>query len=202
MGQIPKSAPEFADAEVFLNLTAPAVGEGEPAAVEAEAKRVLKSDPANVPALMLEGRLLLDHGDKAGAVQRYGEALVRFPDFAPAKKSLATLFVDDPANRAKAYDLATEARKSLPEDAEVAALLGQASYDRKEFGRAVQLLQESNRKKPLDAKGLFFLGMAELQTRKVSEGREALDRSLKGGLAEPLAAEAQRALAPDEGDAK
>ena len=56
---------------------------------------------------------------------------------------------------AAAYDLVTKARKTLPEDPELAAFLGHLSYQRKEYARAVQLLQESSRKKPLTARSLL-----------------------------------------------
>jgi TolA-binding protein len=69
------------------------------------------------------------------------------------------------------------------------------SYEKKEYPRAVQLLQESARKQALDADSLFYLGMSQLQGRQKAEAREVLDQALVAGLQEPLAAEAKRALA-------
>jgi Flp pilus assembly protein TadD len=96
---------------------------------------------------------------------------------------------------AAAYDLATKARKALPDDPELAALLGRLSYEKKEYPRAVQLFQESARKRPLDANSLFYLGMSQLQVQQTAEARGALNQALAGGLQEPLAAEAKRTLA-------
>jgi len=59
----------------------------------------------------------------------------------------------------------------------------------------VQLLQESARQQPLDANSLFYLGMSQLQARQTAEARGALNQALAGGLEEPLATEAKRALA-------
>jgi Flp pilus assembly protein TadD len=91
--------------------------------------------------------------------------------------------------------LATEARKALPDDPQLSELLGRLSYEKKEYPRAVQLFQESARKRPLDANSLFYLGMSQLQARQTAEARGALNQALAGGLQEALAAEAKQALA-------
>ena len=44
----------------------------------------------------------------------YTEVLRRFPDFAPAQKQLASLYLETPDKRAEAYDLAVKARQALP----------------------------------------------------------------------------------------
>jgi Flp pilus assembly protein TadD len=117
------------------------------------------------------------------------------PDFAPAQKRLALLKAQEPSATGAAYDLATKARKTLPEDAELADLLGRLSYERKEYQRAIQLLQESARKRTLNANSLFYLGMSQLQIRQKTEARDALNQALVDGLQEPLASEARHALA-------
>jgi Flp pilus assembly protein TadD len=105
------------------------------------------------------------------------------------------VYAQDPSKAADAYDLATKARKTLPDDPELAELLGRLSYEKKEFPRAIQLFQESARKQPLDADSLFYLGMSQLQARQKTEARGALDQALAGGLQEPFATEAKQALA-------
>jgi Flp pilus assembly protein TadD len=77
----------------------------------------------------------------------------------------------------------------------VSELLGRLSYEKKEYPRAVQLLQESARKRPLNANSLFYLGMSQLQARQKAEARGVLNQALVAGLHEPLASEAKRALA-------
>jgi Flp pilus assembly protein TadD len=105
------------------------------------------------------------------------------------------LDAQDPSNVIAAYDLATKARKTLSDDPELAELLGRLSYEKKEYPRAIQLLQETARKKPLDANSLFYLGMSQLQARQSTEARGALNEALTNGLQEPFATEAKRALA-------
>jgi uncharacterized protein HemY len=148
-----------------------------------------------VPALMAQAALDTQHGEIKPATETYTDILQRFPDFAPAQKRLAALYARDPATVADAYDLATKARKTLPGDPELAELLGRLSYDRKEYPRTIQLLQESARKKSLEADSLFYLGMSQLQAKQTAEARGALNQALAGGLQEPLASEAKRALA-------
>jgi Flp pilus assembly protein TadD len=144
---------------------------------------------------MAQAALDAQRGQAKSATEIYGDVLRRWPDFAPAQKRLATLYAQDPSTVAAAYDLATKARKTLTDDPELAELLGRLSYEKKEYPRAIQLFQESARKRPLDADSLFYLGMAQLQASQKTEARGALDQALAGGLQEPLASEAKRALA-------
>src|SRR5438477_4924169 len=46
-------------------------------------------------------------------------------------------------------------------------------------------------KQPLPAKDLYYLGMAQLQTKQDAKGRETLARALAAGLQDPLAQEAK-----------
>jgi TolA-binding protein len=94
-----------------------------------------------------------------------------------------------------AYDLATKARKALPDDPELAELLGRLSYEKKEYPRAIQLFQEGAQKRPLDAGSLFYLGMSQLLANQKTEARGVLNEALTDGLQEPFASEAKRALA-------
>jgi Flp pilus assembly protein TadD len=107
------------------------------------------------------------------------------------------LYAQEPSTTAAAYDLA--ARKTLPDDAELAELLGRLSYEKKEYQRAIQLLQESAKKRTLNTNSLFYLGMSQLQTRQKAEARGVLNQALADGLQEPLASEAKHALAGLQG---
>jgi TolA-binding protein len=77
----------------------------------------------------------------------------------------------------------------------LAELLGRLSYEKKEYQRAIQLLQESARKRTLNANSLFYLGMSQLQTRQKAEAQGILNQALVAGLQDPQAAEAKRVLA-------
>ena len=186
---------EAADAKKFLAFTALGENPKELMAAQTEVQKELKSNPDYVPALMAQAALDAQGGQIKPATKLYIDILRRLPDFAPAQKRLAMLYAQDPATVAAAYDLATKARKTLPDDPELAELLGRLSYEKKEYPRAIQLLQESARKRPLDADSLFYLGMSQLQARQKTEARGVLNQALVAGLQEPFASEAKRALA-------
>jgi tetratricopeptide (TPR) repeat protein len=186
---------QAADAKKFLMLTALGESSKELTTAESDVQNELKSNPGYVPALMAQAALLALHDEAKSATAMYIDILRRFPDFAPAQKRLASLYAQDPSTVAAAYDLATKARKTLPDDPELAELLGRLSYEKKEYPRAIQLLQESARKRQLDADSLFYLGMSQLQARQKTEAEGVLNQALLAGLHEPLATEAKRALA-------
>jgi len=127
-------------------------------------------------------------------VAAYNDVLRRYPDFSPVQKRLASLYVEDPARIDQAYDLALKARSALPDDPELAQALGEISYKRKDFAYAIQLFQESARRKPLRARSLYYLGMSQLRTSQDSESRKTLEQALSVGLQEPLSREAEAAI--------
>jgi hypothetical protein len=57
------------------------------------------------------------------------------------------------------------------------------------------LFQESGKRKALDSRSLFYLGMSQWQTTQKTQGRDSLERALGAGLPEPWATEAKRVLA-------
>jgi tetratricopeptide (TPR) repeat protein len=186
---------QVADARKFLAFTALDENPKELIAGESQVQSELKSNPEYVPALMAQATLLAQRDQVKAASEIYSNILQRLPDFAPAQKRLAILYAQDPSTVAVAYELATKARKTLPDDPELSQVLGRLSYEKKEYPRAIQLLQESGRKNPLDADSLFYLGMSQLQARQKAEAQGVLNQALVAGLHEPLAAEAKRALA-------
>jgi Flp pilus assembly protein TadD len=187
--------PEAADARRFLSLTALDENPKELLAAENEIQKELQADSQYLPALMAQAALDVQRGQIKPAAEMYKDILRRSPDFATAQKRLAALYAQEPSTTAAAYDLATKARKTLPDDVQLAELLGRLSYEKKEYQRAIQLLQESARKSTLNANSLFYLGMSQLQTKQTNEARDALNQALVGGLQEPLASEARHALA-------
>jgi tetratricopeptide (TPR) repeat protein len=189
------NSPEASDAKKFLAFTALDENPKQLMAAETQVQKELKANPEYVPALMAQAALLAQRDQIKAATEIYSNILQRLPDFAPAQKRLAALYAQDPSMVAAAYDLATKARKTLPEDPELSGLLGRLSYEKKEYPRAVQLLQESARKRPLDANSLFYLGMSQRQARQKTEAQGVLNQALAAGLQEPLATEAKRALA-------
>jgi len=186
---------QVADAKKFLAFIALDENSMELTAAESEVQKELKSNPEYVPALMADAALLTQRGQVKSATDIYSDVLRLLPDFAPAQKRLAALYAQDSSTVAAGYDLAAKARKTLPDDPQLAELLGRLSYEKKEYPRAVQLLQESARKRALGADSLFYLGMSQLQAKQKIEARGALNQALTDGLHEPFATEAKRALA-------
>ena len=193
-----KAAPDAAqseDAKRFLAMTALEQPSADVVASETEVRKTLEKQPDYVPALMAQGAIQLQRNDAKSATGIYAQVLNRYPDFAPAQKRLAAIYAERPDDLAKAYDLAIKARKALPDDPELARTLAEVNFKRKEFPYAIQLFQESAGKQPLPPKDLFYLGMAQLQTKQDTEGRETLERALAAGLQDPLAQEAKQRLA-------
>ena len=188
-------SPNSADARSFLSITGPVQTPAEVAGLEAEAEKRLKADQNDVPALMIRGAKQREAGDAKAAIGTYLAALRRFPEFAPAQKYLAGLYVEDPELAGQAYELGLKARKALPDDPELAQIFAVISYQRKDYSYARQLLLSSAKARPLTPKYLYYLGMSHLQLKQKAETREVLGRALAGGLSDAQSAEVKRVLA-------
>ena len=129
-----------------------------PANAENEVTKALGAQPDYTPALMAKAAIQLQKGDAAEASAIYNSILQKWPDFAPAQKRLASIYANEPANASKAYELANKARRSLVDDPDLARTLGALSFQRKEYARAVQFLQESEAEEAIGWKIAFFLG--------------------------------------------
>jgi tetratricopeptide (TPR) repeat protein len=182
------------DAKRFLAMTSLDRPSAEVAVVEPEVQKMLKTQPDYVPALMARAAIQLQRNDAKTATGIYLQVLRQYPEFAPAQKRLAAIYADNPDELAKAYDLAMKARKALSDDPELARTLAELNFKRKEFAYAIQLFQQSAANQPLPPKDLYYLGMAQLQTKQDAQGRETLERALAAGLQDPLAQEARQRL--------
>ena len=180
------------EAKRFLALV---TNDGRAQLGESEIESLLKSDPDYVPALMVRATFQTKKGEINEAIETYNRVLRRFPDFAPAQKGLAALYVQNPNTEEQAYELATKAHVTLQNDLELSRILGELNYQKNKYEYALQLLQESTRARPLDAAGLYYLGMCQFHMQQNVRSREALQRSLAAGLKEPFASDARRILA-------
>jgi tetratricopeptide (TPR) repeat protein len=189
-------APEISeDGQSFLRMTALDRNPKEAVTLEPEIQKLLKADPNYVPALGVRAAMEEQRGEAKTAIATYTAILKVYPDFAPAQKRLADLYLDDPAALDTAYEFAVKARRAMPDDPELARTLGEISYQRKDYSRALQLLRESARGTPLDAKGSYYLGASQWQLKQKPQATEALEKALAAGLQEPFASEAKRLLA-------
>jgi tetratricopeptide (TPR) repeat protein len=190
------------DAALFLSMTALDSSDAVPANAENEVTRALAGQPDYTPALMAKAAIRLQKGDATEAGTIYGTVLQKWPDFAPAQKRLAAIYANDPSNANKGYELANKARRAMPDDPDLARTLGVLSFQRKDYSRAIQLLQQSESKKPLDGKSLFALGMAHFQLGHKSDAKKDLDRALAAGIPDDLTKQAKDTIATLEKPAK
>lgn len=154
----------------------------------------LKADPSSPAVLMATGALHELQNNPAAAEQTYARVLALYPTFTPASLRLATLQAARPETLSKAFELATKLRQNLPEDPEVAALLGIIVYQRADYARAAQLLGESSRQRTADPLVWFYLGRTQQQLKKTDEARRALERFLALESSGERATEARRIL--------
>lgn len=182
------------DAKSFLSFTALFSDTAALAQARPKLDEKLHADPDYIPAVMSAAALDAREGNRQQAIKRYQQSLQRFPNFALAQLQLASLYLDDPNQLSKAYDLASQARKVLPEDAMTAQVLGEVCYERKEYARAGQLLQESSRQSPLDATGHYYLGMTYKEQKQALAAIQELTAALTAGLPAEPSKKAQQAL--------
>jgi tetratricopeptide (TPR) repeat protein len=185
---------ETSDARRFLALTDPAAQRNDIVQIVVSGDKTLAISDY-VPAMVLEAAKRREAGDLSGTVEIYQRVLERFPEFAPAQKALAAIYMQDVSKTSQAYELAVKARQTLSDDVELAQLLGELCYRQGEYRYAIQLFEERVRAKSLSGRTFFFLGMCQLQLGEYRKSRDALKRGLELGLAEPFVSDAHRALA-------
>lgn len=154
----------------------------------------LKSDPNDVSALVAHAAIDLQKRDIATAKANYEKALARYANFTPAKRALAIIYAQAPADDAKAFEYATKAREAYPDDVELARAFGIIAYRRNDFTRAVSLLRESAQDRPDDAELLYYLGMSQAKSKSQAGAKDTLQRALQLNLKPELAAEAKKVL--------
>src|SRR5439155_24385856 len=96
----------------------------------AEARAILATNAAYVPALMLCAAAREKQGQFSDAAQLCETVLGRYPLFSPAVRAWALITFDHLREDQKAYSLAVKARESFPADADVRRMLGTLAYRR------------------------------------------------------------------------
>ena len=186
---------EKKEAEQFLAFAALELNPEAASASERKIKSTLSEQPDYVPALMARAAIEMAKDDSAQAANTLEGILRRYPDFAPAQRDLAAVYNQSPGSLEKANDLARRARQSLPDDPRLTRILGEISFKRSDFAYAAQLFLESGRDAPLDAGGLYQLGISELEIGQAESALGHLQSAIKAGLDGQLVAEAERRIA-------
>lgn len=184
-----------ARAQQFLDLTSLAADPTKTPPAAAKIEQALQAHPDDVPALMAMAALSEQRADLPAARKYYEAALKRYPEFGPAQRRLAVLYTANPADNQKAYELAAKARKSFPNDAELAKAYGVAVLRQGNYARASSLLQESARQRSADGELMYYLGVAQAHLQRQADAKRALERALELGINDELAADARQTLA-------
>lgn len=159
------------------------------------ARALLQTNPDALPALMVLALADEQQGRTAAARAAYERLRQLAPDFAPAMRHLALLRVRAGDSDPAVLQLASRAREAFPQDAELAAALGELSLRRGDAARAAQLLSEALRQQTNRAEWWFQLGLAHHQQKQGAQARPALQRALELKLPEEQAARARQVLA-------
>jgi tetratricopeptide (TPR) repeat protein len=171
---------------------------GDPAALSQATARIqdaLKADAGYVPALMAAALAWERRGDYAEAKTLYEQVLKRYPQFTPATRNLAILYTNHLDDNQKGYEMASKARRALPDDVELTRAMGKLAYRRGEYQYAAQLLKEVEQKQAADAETYFYLGLTQSRLKQKAESTASLRQALAMNLNTKLAEEAKRVLA-------
>jgi len=164
------------------------------AAGEGRLQAILSANPAYSPALLVAGLLEEKRGAPADARRRYEKILQADPGFVPAAKRLAWLHLEKFDDAARAFEFASRARQSAPDDAELAGVMGRVLLDRSDYANAVPLLREYARARATDAEAHFLLGKAQYRSEDRLGSRDTLKRALELGPGAPFAEEAKQLM--------
>ncbi len=141
-------------------------------------EETLRADSGYVPALFAAALVREQSGNYPEAKKRYEQVLERYPRFVPATRNLAILYADHLDDARTGYRLATEARRALPEDVELAKALGKLAYWRGEYQYAAQLLKEVLQQKGADAEAYYYLGMSQHRLKQKADSAASLHQAL------------------------
>ena len=144
-----------------------------------------------VLALLAERRGALDE-----ALKTYEDVLALRPHFAPAMRQMAVIYSHShkDGDLDQAYNLAQQARGTMPDDLELAKTLGILAFRRSDYNRSMLLLRETSEKSRTDGEVFYYLGMDYDKLKNTNECRLALQEALDLRIPDILAAPARRIL--------
>jgi tetratricopeptide (TPR) repeat protein len=155
----------------------------------------LQASPGFLPALLALGRLEEHEGRVEQARSTYEDILRKYPDFAPAARDLARIYSGSGGDLNRAYELAIQARETLPGDPELMKTFAKIVYLRGNFRHAVLLLEECANVSPDDAEVFYYLGMSNYRLKNEEETRLALTRAITLRPEAAFSSEARETLA-------
>lgn len=155
----------------------------------------LRATPNDPAALFRLGTVQEKGGRVDDAIKTYQKIITDNPMFGPATRQLALLYGERSSDDPKAYEVATKARETYPNDPDVAKTLGILNYRRGVIAQSIELLKEAAAKRKDDPEILYYLGEIYRQQKQWGECKDTLQRALSLNLPSALTDGAKRALA-------
>jgi tetratricopeptide (TPR) repeat protein len=135
--------------------------------------------PNDVRAYLMRGSIESVRGNPARAEEFYRKALQIQPDNAAAANNLAYLLLENGGNTDVALSLAQLARRSRPDQHDIADTLAWAYVHKRAYTSAIELLQEALKASPNTAIYEYHLGMAYQRAGQKSKAKTHLERALR-----------------------
>lgn len=123
-------------------------------------KAAVSRNPKDASSLLLMGVLQENQKDYAGARDSYEKVLAINPKSAETLNNLAYLLSERTPDLDKALEVAQRARDLQPNQPATADTLGWILYKKRQYARALALLEESAEKLPKVPEALYHAGMA------------------------------------------
>ncbi|MHB9009473.1 MAG: tetratricopeptide repeat protein, partial [Limisphaerales bacterium] len=133
-------------------------------------------------------------GTPEKAVAACEKAIKANPKLPGPMVQLAQIYADRPADRAKALELARQARALAPQDAELARTLGRVAYRSGDPKLAFSLMQDAARTLRDDPVLAHDLGVVSYSLGRVAEAELHLANAIRGDAARPETAAAKQML--------
>ena len=162
------------------------------AAAQQRLEKRLSEKAGDPVALTRLGRIYSRDGQVDKAIAAYQKMLAVFPSHLPTTVSLTRLYAAK--DLPKAYEMAKDAYKIAPYDAEVQHLLGRLAYASKDFKLSASVLQEAGKQTSVDPRLFFDLAQANFAVGKIAEAQAALKKSLTLHPSPALATEIEQML--------
>lgn len=159
-----------------------------------KAEQKLKSEPNDVPSLMVLAAAQDARKDLAEATKTYEKILTIYPQFSPALRRLAIIGAATGGNDAKAVERGTAAREAFSNEPELAKALGVLIYRQGNYARAKTFLEEGSRQLGSDPEVFYYLGMAQHHLKERAASVRSLQRAVELGLKAELAVEAKKTI--------
>jgi putative PEP-CTERM system TPR-repeat lipoprotein len=144
-----------------------------------EFEGIVKRDPRAIGPRTMVGILLESQGKRDEARRWYEATVADIPSAPIAANNLAFIYAEDGTNLDVALQLASAAKKALPDNPEITDTLGWVHYKKGLLPVAVGYLEESAKHRPDNADILYHLGMTYAKLGDKAKSRDALERALK-----------------------